>query len=545
MPPAVTAVAPGLQALILCGPGSSFPTFTANPDENPKALLPIANRPMVWYPLSFCYRLGITDITLICPPTASEALNASLKTNPFLTGLPLPTPNLLAPKDLTYNTGTAEILRLPEVRSIVSRDFFVLPCDLVCELGGDALVQAWMVKSAQLKADSGDDGEGAGGAYSGGLGVWYDTKVAPIKGEETDFIITTSVPSLPVAPPKGSAIPNLANLAYSMPKDSLNDLTEEKGGLPIRHGLLRRHPRIRMMTNHRDAHIYIFPRWVMDFVNENEHLESIGEDVVGWWAKAGWQDGLASKLGLDKLLRPGGQSPAKEREWHSHSPESAPSSPIEAGALEPAGGQRHGQSGKMSSKAEKSTKVPPILAYIHPSQPTEPLIRRVDTAQALLEVSLQLAKLPSIEEGGAAAASPFAHARKVAYPEGVRSRTTITRPDCLVADNVIVEEKVSIKESIIGANCRIEEGAKLQHCLLMDGAVVGKGCRLVRCILGKRSQVGEGSTLMDCEVQENLLVEPKTEEKNTKIMSSSGLEATEEEMQEALQGLSDSEPVAE
>lgn len=53
--------APGFQAIILCGPGSSFPTFTANPDENPKALIPIANRPMVWYPIDFCYRMGITS----------------------------------------------------------------------------------------------------------------------------------------------------------------------------------------------------------------------------------------------------------------------------------------------------------------------------------------------------------------------------------------------------------------------------------------------------------------------------------------------------
>lgn len=60
MPHAVSSPSPGLQALILCGPGSSFPTFTANPDENPKALLPIANRPMVWYPIDFCYRSGIT-----------------------------------------------------------------------------------------------------------------------------------------------------------------------------------------------------------------------------------------------------------------------------------------------------------------------------------------------------------------------------------------------------------------------------------------------------------------------------------------------------
>lgn len=164
---------------------------------------------------------------------------------------------------------------------------------------------------------------------------------------------------------------------------------------------------------------------------------------------------------------------------------------------------------KKSSPATANDIVPPMLAYIHPSEPAAPLIRRVDTAQLLLSISLQLAKLPSIDEAGAEA-SPFAHARKVAYPEGVKSRTTITRPDSLVAENVTVDEKVSIKETVVGANCQIEEGAKLLQCLLMDGVKVGKGCRLTRCILGKRSEIGEGSSLTDCEVQENLLVEPRS-----------------------------------
>jgi translation initiation factor eIF-2B subunit gamma len=155
--------------------------------------------------------------------------------------------------------------------------------------------------------------------------------------------------------------------------------------------------------------------------------------------------------------------------------------------------------------------VPPILAYVHPSQPSGPLVRRVDTAKLLLAISLELAKLPSVEEAGLDAASPFAHARKVAYPEGVKARTTITQKDSLVAENVTVQEKTSIKESVIGANCQINEGAKLQQCLLMDGVVVGKNCKLTRCILGKRSEIGDGSTLTDCEVQENLFVEPKSE----------------------------------
>jgi translation initiation factor eIF-2B subunit gamma len=64
MPHALAMPAPGFQAIILCGPGVSYDTFTSKPEESPKALLPIANRPMVWYPLDFCYRMGITSTSL-------------------------------------------------------------------------------------------------------------------------------------------------------------------------------------------------------------------------------------------------------------------------------------------------------------------------------------------------------------------------------------------------------------------------------------------------------------------------------------------------
>ncbi|KAK4239033.1 hypothetical protein C8A03DRAFT_43278 [Achaetomium macrosporum] len=542
MPHAVSIATPGLQALILCGPGSSFPTFTANPDENPKALLPIANRPMVWYPLEFCYRAGITNITLVCPPSAAEAISTALKTNPFLTSLPFPRPDLLAPKDLDQNTGTAEILRLPELQDVVTSDFLVLPCDLVCELGADKLLQAWMVKSASLEDLVGDSR--SRGLRSGGLGVWYQTKTAtPIKGEETDFIATVPLPSSAVLPAKGSLFSHMAKVVYSMPTDSLKDLLEDKKGFPIRHGLLRQHPRVRMLTTHRDAHIYIFPHWVMQFVKENERLETIGEDVVGWWAKASWQKGLSTKLGLNKILRraggdhddghvsPGGNNPQTRKLGVDSRATDAPTTVV---SIKNGNGDDshsdHSDNPSPENDPDSEPPVPPMLAYIHPSTPDTPLIRRADTAQLLLQISLQLAKLPSIEEVGPEAASPFAHARKVAYPEGVKPRTTITKADSLVADNVTVQEKTSIKECVVGANCQIGEGAKLSQCLLMDGVVVGKNCKLTRCILGRRAEVGEGCVLTECEVQENLLVEAKTEAKEEKFMSSSGLEATEQDL---------------
>lgn len=527
--------ATGLQALILCGPGSSFPTFTTNPDENPKALLPIANRPMVWYPIDFCYRTGITNITLICPPSAAEAITTAMNTNPFLTSLPYPRPDLVSPQGLDYNTGTAEILRLPEIRDIVKFDLLVLPCDLVCGIGGDKLLQTWMVKAASLPDLLDDE---LAPSCSGGLGVWYETKSAnPVKGEETDFIATTPM-AKDLTAPTNPILQHLSYLTLSMPTDSFNDLVEAKNAFPLRHSLLRKHPKLRMLTTHRDAHIYFLPKWIMDFVKNNDKLETIGEDVVGWWAKATWQAGLPEKLGLTKALQGGvaaTESTGSIRQ-HSLSPQGEilnsqdndSSHPTDPGDVR-------------SSLLNKGTQptVPPVLAYIHPSDPDAPFLRRVDTAQLLLSVSLRLAKLPSVEETGPDAASPFAHPKKIAYPDGVKPRTTITRQDCLIANNVMVDEKTSIKECVVGANCQIKEGAKLFQCLLMDDVVVGKGCKLTRCILGKRSNIGDGSTLTDCEVQENLLVEPRTDDKDNKLMSSSGLEASEQDMQDVLQEFDD------
>jgi translation initiation factor eIF-2B subunit gamma len=474
-----------------------------------------------------------------------------LDTNPFLTGLPHPHPDLLAPKDLDLTTGTAEILRLPEVRKVLTSDFLVLPCDLVCELGGENLLQAWMVRATAPYAEPPQP--------SGGLGVWYETKTTtPIKGEETDFIATTPLAQPTVPTSKDSLLFHLSALALSMPTDSLKDLTEEKQGFPIRHGLLRKHPKLRMLTTHRDAHIYILPHWILDFISQNPRLETLGEDVIGWWAKSTWQDGLVEKLGLSHILKKSNGSTTGQSQDITSPFSDGESSPTTE-SHSPLGDSKNQRS--LATSKAGGPKVPPVLAYLQPSDPNAPLIRRVDTAQLLLAVSLQLAKLPSVEEAGSEA-SVLAHSRKIAYPEGVKPRTTITKQDSLLADNVTVEEKTSVKECVIGANCQIKEGAKLFQCVLMDGVVVGKGCKLTRCILGKRSEIGEGSTLTDCEVQENLLVESRSkscsfyrrrtlhfnhqlthlvpaEDKENKFMSSEGLEATEEELQDALMNESD------
>ena len=158
--------------------------------------------------------------------------------------------------------------------------------------------------------------------------------------------------------------------------------------------------------------------------------------------------------------------------------------------------------------------IPPILAYVQPSDPALPLIRRVDTAHLLLTVSLRLAKLPSIDEVGRDAASPFAHQHKVAHKETIPRKCRVEAENSLLAENVIVEEKCNIKESIIGSNCKIGEGARLLRCLLMDNVEIGANAQLTDCILGRRCKIEGGpaksddkTVLKDCEIQDGQVVE--------------------------------------
>ncbi len=410
------------------------------------------------------------------------------------------------------------------MQAVIKGDFVILPCDLVCELGGESLAESWMIREAALGGETGPQMKfgkltnGLGGetiGRRGGLGVWYQTRGdEAIKGEETDFIALLP-PELPiVTPPKTSLLPHVHQLAYSIPTDTLNDITDEKKAFPVRCSLLRRHGNVKMRTSYRNAHIYFFPHWVLEFVRRNAKFDSISEDVVGWWSKATWQRGLDAKLGLPEVLgtaedvamsqQTGGQSVLQNE---SIDLSSMTSTGLQAEAIN--GGSktalaaRTQSQGSMnwSTKSTKERAVPPILAYIHNPEPSGPIVRRVDTGPLLLSVSLRLAKSEALEDATQTMASPFAHKKKIASPGDVAARSTVTKIDCLLDENVTVEEKSVIKECVIGANCRIEKGARLTRCLLMEGVVVGERCQLNGCILGKRSKIGKEAVLRDCEVQ--------------------------------------------
>lgn len=397
---------------------------------------------------------------------------------------------------------------------------------------------------------------GEQGGRRGGLGVYYQTqgREESAKGEVTDFMATAPLEqdeapavSHPMDGPASIRF-GLSRLVLSMPMDTLKEKMEEDKGLLIRHSLVKKHAQVKMLTSYRDAHIYVLPYWVKDMARLNEKFENVSEDLVGWWAKSGWQTGLGEKLHLREIFEPerqqeGGDAIDNDGESLEEEIDLKAMSTTKSGAgtntntttttaesefNPPAGLPRTTSSLEAAAAAAKRSSkpltIPPMLAYLHSSMPSAPLVRRVDNAGILLSTTLRLAKLESVEEAGRTAASPFAHNHKIAYAGGIAQRCTVTKADCLLAENVTVEEKCVIKESVIGANCRIASGARLTRCLVMDGAVVGERCQLTGCIIGRRSKVGRESSLKDCEVQDGNVVEEETDAKNEKFMVFEGFD---------------------
>ncbi|GES65811.1 eukaryotic translation initiation factor subunit eIF2B-gamma [Aspergillus terreus] len=500
--------ASGFQALILCGPGESLNTISSNPEENPKALIPIALKPMITWVIEWCKRAGINDITLVTPPSALAPLKAALQQNPYLTSLPSPSPTVIAPKDLQMTMATAELLRLPEVQDCIKTNFLLLPCDLLCDLPGEHLLEAWMVSMAEGR--------------NGGLCVYYPAKGIEdeVKKEPRDFVALT--------PPEQDEVPavsryNLSKLVMSMPMDTLKEQMEEDKGFLVRHSLVEKHASVKMLTSYRDAHLYIFPLWVKHLARHQERFESVSEDLIGYWAKAEWQRGLGEKLGINKIVGTRDESQEEQGSNDGHTLEEE----IDLRGMTTTIASSAQDASEKSNKKTTPEEVPPILAYV--TKPSTQFCRRVDSSAVLLATSLRLAKLDCVEDVGRAAASPFAHQRKIADPEGIHQRSLVTKADCLLAPNVTVEEKCVIKECVLGTNVKICSGARLTRCVIMDNAVIEAKCVLSGCIVGRYGKIGPNSVLKDCEVQDGVMVEEETDAKNEQFMSFEGLDEDDDD----------------
>ncbi|KAI5851437.1 nucleotide-diphospho-sugar transferase [Morchella snyderi] len=519
---------PGFQAIILCGPGTSLYPFTGVEELLPKALIPIANKPMILYPLEWCQKGRFESILVLTLAEHLVAIQAYLKSQMFPFNI-----QVEAPSALDENLGTADVLRRAYREGWITGDIAVLPCDLITDLDPNELVKIWMVENAGFDCDMGkrnvdyancrEDDE-----RRGGLGIWYDVRgEGQIKGQETDFLALAPhrEPSLGSTPE--SQFPGvLKSLLFNLPGQEVMNKEER----PFRKSLLRKFPNIQINQTVRDSGIYFLPFWVLRFIDKNSKMNSIREDVLPWWSKARWQNKrLAEKLGLLEILSDGGDtfeqrlnlaemSSSRKRNVEKWTQQDVTAqrvySSLDLEVLEKL--KRGAAVSKKPAIPEFSTnipsrppppppppppggtKIPPIIVYLPGSSGN--FTRRVDTVHLYHSMCLFIA-------------SPAFKSNQIKInPSASIDRTaTINRLDCLISAKVSIAGEAFIQRSVLGFGVSIGRGAMVIGSVLMDGASVAEGASVEGCILGKNVIIGADAKLKDCKVAPGLFVEPGSE----------------------------------
>lgn len=237
-----------MQAVILAGPGQRLHPFIED-KVMPKCMLPIANQPMIFYPLSWLHRCGFPMERVIVVCTQSS----EIKLRPYL-------------KEM-YEYGKIELVVQPEdsdgtiaaikaVRDKIWKNLIIIPCDLITDQNLEDLINWHKVREADVTLSFCTNRVAGYGRV--------DAKPTLAEKEMGDGVYVGLDENLK----------KLTFLADRLPEDDSGPL------VTISH--LLRYPCLVMHGGLWDSHIYIFSTKALDspLLFEQENSFSIREDVL-------------------------------------------------------------------------------------------------------------------------------------------------------------------------------------------------------------------------------------------------------------------------
>ena len=220
-----------------------------------------------------------------------------------------------------------------------------------------------------------------------------------------------------------------------------------------------------LTTNLKDAHIYIFKRWIVDFISRNQKFSSIRTDLLPVLAKMQWQSNLRKREGIDEstsllvvslMIVLSGVQVSNESSSH-HEPDQMPinlkvGSPVSVSLY-------------ITSPSQYTVRANSIPAYV-----------LLNHHHALLAPEPK--KHPSSKAG---------------------SKTSVGQ-DSLVAENCVIGERVQIRKSVVAPNVNIGSRTTIRGCVIMQGVEIGENVKLEGCVICMEAKIGSKVSLTECNV---------------------------------------------
>ncbi|KAJ1978853.1 Translation initiation factor eIF-2B subunit gamma [Dimargaris cristalligena] len=422
------------QAIILAGnQGNIYPL--AADDNLPKALLPIANRPMIAYPLQWLEATGIQNIIVaIC--SSSEAKLTHYLRNVYEGSAHIDIVTV------DEHFSTAEVLRYLAPR--IFQDFIVLPCDAVANpqtAYPQRFLDSYRSANPALTALFYEPPKSEGGGGS-------------TKDSEWPLYVGLDATQ--------------QRLLYMRPGDRV------KEALNLRMPLLRKFTRLNLVTHLQDAHIYVCKKWILDLVVQKKELTSFQKDVLPLLVRAQCRPSLLETEGISAIM-----DAARQRHKYNQSVH------------------------EWSTTVADDPMEPELRVNLYIA--SSGFMGRADSVPHYCDLNKHASRLFPDD--------------RVAKSAEINSRSQIGA-DSMVGNLTKVDERTSVKKSVIGAHCVIGKNVKIVNSVLMDYITVEDGAKLDGCVICNNAKIQAKAQLKDCEVGASLVVDPETQAKNERIVSS-------------------------
>lgn len=144
------------HAVVLCGPGKQLTPFSKERSTGmPKALLPVANRPMVEYVLDWCEKAFFPKVTLVCDDESHDAISEALesyktrKSGKTAESDPLNSDTIQFTESIDVisvnTTSSGQVLQHLLKKNLLKpyQHLALLPCDFVTDLPPQVLIEAY------------------------------------------------------------------------------------------------------------------------------------------------------------------------------------------------------------------------------------------------------------------------------------------------------------------------------------------------------------------------------------------------------------------
>ncbi|XP_073447604.1 translation initiation factor eIF2B subunit gamma [Aquarana catesbeiana] len=439
-----------LQAVVMAvGGGSRMSDLTSS---IPKALLPVGNKPLLWYPLSMLERAGFEEVIVV---TTREVQK-------FVPDMKMKVEVVCLPEDKALEMGTADSLR--HIYSKIKTDVLVVSCDLITEVALHEVIDLFRAHNATLSMlmrKAAEPSEHVPGQKGKQKAV-----------EERDFIGVDD---------SDSRLLLLAN------EEDLDD------GLKLKKRILQRYPRIHIKMGMVDAHLYCLRKYVVDYLMANDFFSSIRRELVPYLVRKQFSSHKKVEQDLDKETR--------AKDIYSFIPHDE----LLETALSKSSWNDH--RGDMREPYHGSR----LRCYVHVAQ--NELCCRVNSLGMYIEANKQVPlcglcgedprlhpsatitdKLMVGSDSMVGAQTQVGEKTSIKHSLlgsncTIRDRVKIT--NCIIMSGVTVSDNCTLQGSVICNNAVIEGGADIKDCLLGSGLHIPSKAKRVNEIIVGNEQLME------------------------------------------------------